>query len=258
VEWNAKKPKMALPESLSVNSHRLCPRRQRRLSPNSFPTKVGCGVSGTTLNANWQQPMVKRARTTGLNQWLLFDVVAEARPERSTKLPIQGSATMTILHALSLFHSTIFPRSTTPTKRTHCKPCCCGLPLRRSNPKTGTVMPVRGRPSCNSFPNSAKRTTSLTKQDILNWLGDTPALLLVDELNNIDELTVDKSKKASDFANFSRIISFLRPAAILFFRRIFFLRWSRLVYSWTPRIQASVLSFCRSYHLSATCQPQRV
>lgn len=54
-----------------------------------------------------------------------------------------------------------------------------------------------------------------TKTDILQWLGDSPTLLLVDELNNLDELTVTNSHKAAEFATFVRKF-FLTPKGRFF------------------------------------------
>jgi hypothetical protein len=52
------------------------------------------------------------------------------------------------------------------------------------------------------FAEFRKRNFSFSPSDIMEWLGDTPALLVVGELNNLDELAVPGSTKAAEFARF--------------------------------------------------------
>jgi hypothetical protein len=42
----------------------------------------------------------------------------------------------------------------------------------------------------------------VTIADILLWLGNAPALLLVDGANNLDQLTFESSRKATEFVEF--------------------------------------------------------
>lgn len=52
------------------------------------------------------------------------------------------------------------------------------------------------------FTSFQNKHYSITNEDILSWLGDVPALLLVDELNNLSELAVKNSYGAREFARF--------------------------------------------------------
>ena len=60
----------------------------------------------------------------------------------------------------------------------------------------------KGKTLSQQFSEFREENYAITKTDILLWLGDSPALLVVDELNNLDELTVKKSPKATEFAAF--------------------------------------------------------
>ena len=42
----------------------------------------------------------------------------------------------------------------------------------------------------------------VTEEDVLNWLGDAPALLIVDELNNLDKLAVKDSAETKKMVDF--------------------------------------------------------
>ena len=55
-----------------------------------------------------------------------------------------------------------------------------------------------------SYKKFRSKNYTITPEDIEQWLKDTPALLLVDELNNLKELTVRDSRQATDLAGSSR------------------------------------------------------
>lgn len=63
-----------------------------------------------------------------------------------------------------------------------------------------------------------RETFDVTENDVMCWLGDAPALLIVDELNNLRKLTArdaDSDKQAAKFANFIKSY-FVKPAGRYF------------------------------------------
>ena len=60
----------------------------------------------------------------------------------------------------------------------------------------------KGKTMHEQFRDFRRCKYSFSSDEIMLWLGDHPALLLVDELNNLNELTVRGSNKAKEFAEF--------------------------------------------------------
>jgi hypothetical protein len=121
--------------------------------------------------------------------------------------------TMEILLLSSSFRSTTSPRLTNAIKKNHA--------LLRRIAFAALKTRYDGKPSVR-FSEFRERDFAITKADILHWLGDAPALLIMDELKNLDELTLEGSRKATEFAEFVKA-TFLTPTGryFVFSTRIF-------------------------------------
>ena len=81
------------------------------------------------------------------------------------------------------------------------------LPKEQKNPLRAlcwriAYMASHDRKSEVSFLDFQSYYCDIEPGDIVEWLGDTPAILLVDELNNLEELTREKSSEAMVFCQF--------------------------------------------------------
>ena len=74
---------------------------------------------------------------------------------------------------------------------------------------------TKGSTDVEKFREFRKTKYTFSQSDILEWLGETPALLLIDELNNLEELTLLQSEKATAFARFVKDF-FLSPCGRYF------------------------------------------
>jgi hypothetical protein len=91
---------------------------------------------------------------------------------------------------LSMFHSTISLSSQQRSKKILWQHCASELPLWHARDKT------------RAFQQFSSRNYKIEAEHIQDWLGDTPVILLVDELSNLTELTARNSPQATKFGQF--------------------------------------------------------